>query len=217
MTSLKPDSTKIIIGKKHKKERTRDEAFPITSDSEYSTEKQTDLMLNLVLAHDRERIKKNKTSLDKPQGNDEGEYDESESDDEKFLEETKFEDSCDHHIQYLKNLAEVAQESFDKYTDDRNKFKVCIDEYRKLIIERRHLIDTLNDLKAEIAVLAKKISTSKKFKKQSGKKMRYAKSIMTGYFMKVSDHKKANAKTLLKTQKKLTKGKSVRKLIVSDH
>ncbi len=176
---MKPE--KVVI-KKHTKNGTRDESFPITKDSDYSVEK----------------------------------LDESESDvDEILLNDDTFEDSCDHHIQYLVDLAKVAQISFDKYTDERDEFKMQIDEYRELMIQKSALVDTMNDLKSDIAVLTKKISTSKKHKKNAGKTMRTAKSIMTSYFMKVSDHKKANAKTLLKTQKKLTKRKSVRNLNTS--
>ena len=170
MTSMKPEKSVLI--KKHKKEGTRDESFPVTENSKYSQSEETSDM------------------------------------DETFLTDPTFEESCDCHIQYLQDLAKVAVISFDTYKDDKDEFKDSIDYYRKYMIEKSALMEALNGLKVEMAVLDKKIQASLKVKKKAGKKMKNSKSVMTGYFMKVSEHKKAHTKTLLKTQKKLTKQKS---------
>ncbi len=178
MTSMKPEKMDVTktVKKIHHKEKTGDDSFPVTVDSKFSITKKQDISY------------------------------ESESDvDETFLNDDTFEDSCDHHITYLKELAKVAQISYDTYREDREDFKDCIDRYRKLMIEKSALTDALDDIKSDMNTLSKKVTTSKKLKKSAGKKMRNSKSTMTSYFMKVSDHKKQHAKTLLKTQKKLNK------------
>ena len=175
------------VKKIHVRDGTRDDSFPVTENSELSVEKFDNML------------------------------EESESGiDEVVLSDDTFEESCDHHITYLQELAAVAQVSYDKYKDDREDFKDCLDCYRKYMIEKSALTDTLNDIKSEMVTLNKKITTSKKSKRSAGKRMKISKSVMTGYFMKVSEHKTKNKKTLLKTQKKLTKRKSNRKLTISE-
>ena len=103
--------------KTHVRDGTGDDSFPITEDSKHSSEKYDML-----------------------------EESESGVDDIKLADDT-FEESCDHHITYLQELAKVAQVSYDKYKDDREDFKDCLDCYRKYMIEKSALTDTLNETK----------------------------------------------------------------------